>query len=234
MMIQMKQAAIRFGATVALDSLDLDVGPRQVYALLGANGAGKSTTLNLLLGFLRADSGTVRVDGIDPGSAPAEARARIAYLPEQVALYPTLSGAENLGYFAALAGHRLASGEVADLLTRAGLPTEAHQRRLGGYSKGMRQKVGIAIALAKRAKVLLLDEPLSGLDPAAANEVTRLLREVADSGVAVLLATHDLFRARQVADRVGILRGGAKRTELDARALTGAQLESLYLQHMEA
>jgi ABC-2 type transport system ATP-binding protein len=98
----------------------------------------------------------------------------------------------------------------------------------------MRQKVGIAIALAKRASVLLLDEPLSGLDPVAANEVTQLLRQVADSGVAVLLATHDLFRARQVADRVGILRRGEKRAELDARSLDGAQLEALYLQHMEA
>jgi len=233
-MILMKQTAIRFGATVALDALDLEVAPGEVYALLGANGAGKSTTLNLLLGFLRADSGTVRVDGIDPAGAPGEARARIAYLPEQVALYPTLSGAENLDYFAALAGRRLETGEPGALLARAGLPAEAHDRPLAGYSKGMRQKVGIAIALAKQARVLLLDEPLSGLDPAAANEVTRLLRQVADGGVAVLLATHDLFRARQVADRVGILRRGEKRAELDARTLDGAQLEALYLQHMEA
>lgn len=233
-MIVLQQVGKRFDNQVALASLDLQVGTGEVYALLGANGAGKSTTLNLLLGFLRADSGSVRVDGIDPASAPGEARARIAYLPEQVALYPTLSGAENLGYFAALAGHPLQTGELGELLSRAGLPAEAHDRPLAGYSKGMRQKVGIAIALAKQAKVLLLDEPLSGLDPAAANEVTRLLRQVADGGVAVLLATHDLFRARQVADRVGILRRGEKRAELDARSLDGAQLEALYLQHMEA
>ena len=233
-MIVLQQVGKRFDDQVALASLDLQVGTGEVYALLGANGAGKSTTLNLLLGFLRADSGSVRVDGIDPASAPGEARARIAYLPEQVALYPTLSGAENLGYFAALAGHPLQTGELGELLSRAGLPAEAHDRPLAGYSKGMRQKVGIAIALAKQAKVLLLDEPLSGLDPAAANEVTRLLRQVADGGVAVLLATHDLFRARQVADRVGILRRGEKRAELDARTLDGAQLEALYLQHMEA
>jgi ABC-2 type transport system ATP-binding protein len=233
-MIELQQVHKRFEQQVAVAALDLAVGKGEVYALLGANGAGKSTTLNLLLGFLRADSGSVRVDGIDPASAPAEARARIAYLPEQVALYPTLSGAENLGYFAALAGHRLAPTDLTELLNRAGLPLEAHERALAGYSKGMRQKVGIAIALAKRASVLLLDEPLSGLDPVAANEVTQLLRQVADSGVAVLLATHDLFRARQVADRVGILRRGEKRAELDARSLDGAQLEALYLQHMEA
>ena len=233
-MIGLRQVEKRFGAHVALDRLDLSVDAGEVYALLGANGAGKSTTLNLLLGFLRADSGSVRVDGIDPASAPAEARARIAYLPEQVALYPTLSGAENLGYFAGLAGQRLQAAALRDLLVRAGLPQEVHQRPLAGYSKGMRQKVGIAIALAKRARVLLLDEPLSGLDPSAANEVTRLIRQVADEGVAVLLATHDLFRARQVADRIGILRRGEKRAELPGQSLDGVQLEALYLQHMEA
>lgn len=233
-MIDVQQAAIRFGEASALDGLDLQVGPGEVYALLGANGAGKSTTLNLLLGFLRPDSGTVRVDGVDPAANPARARARIAYLPEQVALYPSLSGAENLAYFAGLSGDRISPAQISELLTRAGLPEEAHRRRLSGYSKGMRQKVGIAIALAKRARVLLLDEPLSGLDPAAANEVTRLLRQVADEGVAVLLATHDLFRARQVADRIGILRRGEKRAELQADSLDGAQLEALYLQHMEA
>jgi ABC-2 type transport system ATP-binding protein len=233
-MIVLQQVDKRFDQQLALSALDLRVGQGEVYALLGANGAGKSTTLNLLLGFLRPDRGSVRVDGVDPASAPVAARERIAYLPEQVALYPTLSGAENLSYFAALAGNRLRAAEAADLLTRAGLPQDAHDRRLADYSKGMRQKVGIAIALAKRAKILLLDEPLSGLDPAAANEVTRLLRQVADSGVSVLLATHDLFRARQVADRIGILGSGEKRAELDARSLDGAQLETLYLQHMEA
>jgi ABC-2 type transport system ATP-binding protein len=233
-MISMSKAGKRFGSHVALAALDLEVARGEVYALLGANGAGKSTTLNLLLGFLRADSGTVRVDGIDPASTPAEARSRIAYLPEQVALYPTLSGVENLGYFAALSGHALPPIAAGELLRRAGLPLDAHDKPLAGYSKGMRQKVGVAIALAKQASVLLLDEPLSGLDPAAANDVTRLLREVADTGVTVLLATHDLFRARQVADRIGILRHGEKRAELDARALDAGQLEALYLQHMEA
>ena len=233
-MIVLQQVDKRFGQQRVLSALDLRVGQGEVYALLGANGAGKSTTLNLLLGFLRCDSGQVRIDGVDPAREPAAARERIAYLPEQVALYPALSGAENLRYFAALAAKRLKAVDAADLLTRAGLPQEAHDRHLADYSKGMRQKVGIAIALAKRAKVLLLDEPLSGLDPAAANEITRLLRQVADSGVAVLLATHDLFRARQIADRIGILRNGEKRAELDARSLDGAQLETLYLQHMEA
>jgi ABC-2 type transport system ATP-binding protein len=233
-MIALQQVGKRFDGQVALSGLDLTLSAGEVYALLGANGAGKSTTLNLLLGFLRPDSGTVRVDGIDPAAEPGEARARIAYLPEQVALYPSLSGAENLAYFAGLAGHRIPPKQITELLTRAGLPGEAHRRRLAGYSKGMRQKVGIAIALAKRARVLLLDEPLSGLDPAAANEVTRLIRQVADEGVAVLLATHDLFRARQVADRIGILRRGEKRAELPGQSLDGVQLEALYLQHMEA
>jgi ABC-2 type transport system ATP-binding protein len=219
---------------VALDGLDLELGAGGIYALLGANGAGKSTTLNLLLGFLRPDAGEVRVDGVDPGADPFTARQRLAYLPEQVSLYPTLSGVENLGYFAALGGHARSDTELKGLLARVGLPQADHAVALARYSKGMRQKVGIAIALAKDARVLLLDEPLSGLDPAAANEVTRLLREIADTGVAVLLATHDLFRARRVADRIGILRAGQKRAELAGPSIDASQLESLYLQHMEA
>ncbi len=224
----------RFGSTQALNQLELEVAAGEVYALLGANGAGKSTTLNLLLGFLRADGGEVRVNGIDPAVDANAVRASIAYLPEQVALYPNLSGIENLQYFAALAGRQLGTNESMELLRSAGLAMAAHGRRLGEYSKGMRQKVGVAIALAKRAKVVLLDEPLSGLDPSAANEVTKLLRELADGGAAVLLATHDLFRARQVADRIGILKQGEKRAELQAADIDAAQLEALYLQHMEA
>lgn len=233
-MIALNGVSKRFGSTHALNQLELGVAAGEVYALLGANGAGKSTTLNLLLGFLRADCGEVRVNRIDPALNPRAARASIAYLPEQVALYPNLSGVENLQYFAALAGRKLGSNDAVDLLRSAGLAMAAHGQRLGEYSKGMRQKVGVAIALAKQAKVVLLDEPLSGLDPSAANEVTKLLRELADGGAAVLLATHDLFRARQVADRIGILKQGEKRAELQAAEINAAQLEALYLQHMEA
>jgi ABC-2 type transport system ATP-binding protein len=233
-MIEANALVMSFGAHKALDRMDLHVPAGEVYALLGANGAGKTTTINLLLGFLRPDQGQIRVAGFDPVTQPGQARAITAYIPEQVALYPSLSGLENLAYFAGLAGHRLADQEGRMLLQRAGLEREATDRRLGSYSKGMRQKVGIAIALAKQAKVLVLDEPMSGLDPQVAGEFCALIRQVADSGSAVLMATHDIFRAREVADRIGILRAGTKRAELRAAELNANELQALYLQHMGA
>lgn len=233
-MIELQGVSCQRGQVQALRGLDLHVAAGEVYALLGSNGAGKSTTLSLLLGFLPATEGTVRVGGIDPYRLPDQARALVAYLPEQVALYPTLSGAENLAYFSALADAPLNAADVDALFQRVGLTGEASHRRLATYSKGMRQKVGIAIAMARRSKVLLLDEPLSGLDPSAAREISKLLREVANTGVAVLLATHDVFRARQIADRIGMLSAGSKRAELAGAALDASQLEALYLQQMEA
>ena len=231
-MIEVTSLSKSFGTNKALDAMDLRVGAGEVYALLGANGAGKTTTISLLLGFLRADAGQVRVAGIDPAADPERARAVTAYIPEQVSLYPSFSGLENLAYFAALAGKKLNDAEGRALLQRAGLAAEAAERRLGDYSKGMRQKVGIAIALAKQARVLVLDEPMSGLDPQAANEFCTLVRQVADAGSAVLMATHDIFRARQLADRIGILRGGQKRAELRAADIDAAGLQAVYLQHM--
>jgi len=222
----------RFGPQVALQALDLEVRRGEVYCLLGANGAGKTTTLNLLLGFVQPDAGRATVAGIEPASAPEAARAKLGYIAENVALYPQLTGLENLAYFAALAGLKFTVAEQQALLQRAGLQHGAHGQRLAGYSKGMRQKVGIAIALAKNAEVLLLDEPMSGLDPKAANEFVTLVRELAGAGAAVLMATHDLLRAKQVATRIGILRRGEKLAELDAAPLDAQQLQDLYLQLM--
>jgi ABC-2 type transport system ATP-binding protein len=166
---------------------------------------------------------------------PREARRRIAYIPEQVSLYRNLSGLENLAYFAALSGGSNGSADDRGLLgclDQAGLPREAARRRASTYSKGMRQKVGIAIALARRARALLLDEPTSGLDPQAANEFTGLVRGLAERGVAVLMATHDLFRAKEVGHRVGIMKRGRLVATLPTAGLDPAQLERLYLEHM--
>ena len=222
----------RFGDHVALRSLNIEVGPGEIYALLGPNGAGKTTTINVSLGFLTPDGGRVLIAGVNPATDPNTARAKLAYIPEQVNLYGQLTGSENLAYFAELAGHRLSPDSRRDLLTRAGLQSEAHDRRALGYSKGMRQKVGIAIALAKEAQVLLLDEPTSGLDPSASHEFSTLVRGLADDGVAVLMATHDLFRARDMADRVGIMRAGVLRREFAASEVEAVSLESLYLEEM--
>ncbi|GJE01083.1 ABC transporter ATP-binding protein [Methylobacterium isbiliense] len=227
--LAIRGATKRFAGRLILDGLDLALGAGEVYALLGPNGAGKTTTINLILGFLRADAGEVRVGGLDPATAPVAARAQAAYIPEQVALYPGLSGLENLRYLATLAALRLSRSEAGRLLDEAGLAGEAHGRPAAGYSKGMRQKVGIAVALARRARLLLLDEPTSGLDPGASADFARTVRAAASRGTAVLMATHDLYRLREMADRVGVLRAGRIAEEIDPRGLDAAALERLAL-----
>ena len=224
----------RFGARTALDGLDLVLRAGEVYALLGPNGAGKTTTINLILGFLQADAGLLEVCGIDAALDPLGARHHIAYIPEQVALYPAMSGLDNLHYFTTLAGLTLDAVRLRELLTEAGLPIEAQRRKAESYSKGMRQKVGIAIALARAAKLLLLDEPTSGLDPSASAEFSRTVRAAAARGTAVLMATHDLYRIKELADRVGVLHEGRIVDDMDPAALDHVALEQLYIERLSA
>ena len=148
-------------------------------------------------------------------------------------LYPHLTGFQNLAYFSGLSHKTYFDAEVHALLLRAGLPEAAHDRPVGGYSKGMRQKVGIAIALAKQAKVLFLDEPTSGLDPLASNEFSGLLTALSQEGVAILMATHDLFRAKEVGHRIGIMRDGHLLRVLAAADVTHTELEELYVQTIQ-
>jgi ABC-2 type transport system ATP-binding protein len=222
---------IRRGDRVTLNALDLAVHGGSVYALLGGNGAGKTTTLNALLGFASAVSGQAMVDGIDASLQPEQARSRLAYLPENVALYPYMSGIENLRYFCTLSEIAMSKEHARELLTSAGLTNEAQARRVAGYSKGMRQKVGLAIAKARQARAMLLDEPTSGLDPAAANEFAQSVLKSKREGMAILMATHDLFNALQVADRIGILREGLMVAEFDAQDIAHDELERIYLRH---
>jgi ABC-2 type transport system ATP-binding protein len=224
----------RFGASTALDGLELVLQAGEVYALLGPNGAGKTTTINLILGFLKADAGLVEVCGIDAALDPLGARHHIAYIPEQVALYPAMSGLDNLRYFTTLAGLTLDDARLTELLTEAGLAVEAQHRKAQSYSKGMRQKVGIAIALARAAKLLLLDEPTSGLDPSASAEFSRTVRAAAARGTAVLMATHDLYRIKELADRVGVLHRGRIVDDIDPAALDHVALEQLYIERLSA
>lgn len=233
-MIEAHQLTKKFSSHTAVNQLNLKIESGEVFALLGPNGAGKTTTINLFLGFLTPDAGEARVNGVDVASDPVAARRQIAYIPEQVVLYPRFTGLENLDYFSTLAGRRHTRDELVGLLKRAGLNAEAAARRVSTYSKGMRQKVGIALALATGAKALLLDEPTSGLDPAASHEFSQLLRKLAGDGVAILMATHDLFRAREDATRVGILRGGRLTAEYETKDLKHVDLEKLYLKHLSA
>ena len=223
----------RYGTHTALDRLDLDIRPGDIYCLLGANGAGKTTTINLFLNFIQPSDGTVEINGVDVTRFPVASKQFVAYIPEQVTLYGTLSGLENLRFFAGLAlGFELPKPRLLELMTQVGLDHGAADKRVSGYSKGMRQKVWIAVAMAKDAKALLLDEPTSGLDPHAADEFSGLLRRAADRGVAVLTTTHDLFHAQHTATRVGIMKQGVLVENLDSEAISKTDLQALYLKHM--
>ncbi len=230
--LEARSLSKRYGDQEALSELELRVHPGEIYCLLGPNGAGKTTTINLFLGFIEPTSGTALVAGLDVTTHGIETKTHLAYIPEQVMLYRNLTGLENLEYFTALAGKRLGSDELRSILGQAGLQADAADRRVSGYSKGMRQKVGIAIAIAKEAGALLLDEPTSGLDPKASNEFSTLLDGLRDRGVAVLMATHDLFRAKETGTRVGIMRQGRLSTEMSTAEIGHADLERIYLEHM--
>ncbi len=222
-----------YNGAVALDALNLKIEAGEVFCLLGANGAGKTTTINLFLSFAAPTSGSARIAGLDVAADPLATKLLVAYIPEQVMLYRNLTGQENLQYFTALAGRgEVPRDELLRILDEVGLPAGAAARKVATYSKGMRQKVGIAIAVAKQAKALLLDEPTSGLDPQAANEFTSLLAERSRQGVAVLMATHDLFRAKEAGHRVGIMKRGRLVDVRSTAEIGHADLERIYLDHM--
>lgn len=230
--LEARKLTKRYGDHLALDALDIAVGAGQILCLLGANGAGKTTTINLFLGFTAPSAGQALVAGKDVAVDPAGARAMLGYVAEVVSLYPALTGAENLDFFNRLAGKTTDRGERDAILSRLRFPIGQIDQPSGGYSKGMRQKLGLAIALMKGARAILLDEPLSGLDPAAANDLVGVLRETAAGGTALLISTHDIFRAKDVADRIGIMRHGRLVDCVDPATLSAGALEHLYLTHM--
>jgi ABC-2 type transport system ATP-binding protein len=156
----------------------------------------------------------------------------LTYIPENLMLYPRFSAIENLDYFTKLSGKKFSTDELRLILSDAGLEEEAHNKFINTFSKGMRQKVGIALAIAKESKVLLLDEPTSGLDPKSSNEFVGLLSKLKDNGVAVLMATHDLFRAKQVSTHIGIMRSGVLENYSKSSDFSLKELELIYLDIM--
>ena len=222
-----------YGDHIALDQLNLSIKEGEIYCLLGANGAGKTTTINLLLGFVQPTSGMAFINQLNVQENPKATKQFLAYIPENLMLYPNLTALENLDYFSGIAGKKLSQSALKDFLEESGLQSEAVHKRISAFSKGMRQKVGIAIALAKDAKVLLLDEPTSGLDPKASNEFGQLLQKLREKGVATLMATHDLFRAKEVSTHIGIMKDGQLKQQFVADDITLAQLEKAYLNTMD-
>jgi ABC-2 type transport system ATP-binding protein len=191
-----------------LQGISFAVAPGEVFALLGGNGAGKSTCLLSFLGFLPPASGSLWVLGESVAQNPAQARRAMAYLPESAQLYEHLNALENLQYFLQLAGVPLPSAAFDEALDQVALAPSARRQPLARYSKGMRQKVAIALAILRDSPILLLDEPTSGLDPQAIDEFHALVRQLADGGKTLLMVTHDLYGACQVADRIGLLAQG--------------------------
>ena len=219
----------------AVDGLDLVVRRGEFYALLGPNGAGKTTTLRLVTGLLAPDAGSIEVLGVDLAAAPAAAKARIAYLPDEPMLYGKLKPFEYLEFVAGLWGVRAQDAEARarELLDWLDLSRHAHELT-EGFSRGMKQKLALAGALVHDPELLILDEPLTGLDAAAARQVKDLLLAHVAKGGTVILTTHILEVAERLAQRIGIIREGrliAEGTLDELRARTqGGSLEDVFLQ----
>lgn len=224
----------KYGEYEALTDLNLTVAPGEVYCLLGANGAGKTTTINLFMGFIQPSSGHLLINGSNASEQPKETKKHLAYIPENLNLYGNLSGLENLQFFAGLSGDKPTKPTANDLLQSVGLQLDAVHKRVSNYSKGMRQKVGIAIAKAKQADNLLLDEPTSGLDPKASNDFAELLQDMREHNVAILMATHDLFRAKESGTHIGIMKEGQLVHSLKSDEISLTELEHLYLKTMKS
>jgi len=219
---------------LALDHLNLNIQPGQIYCLLGANGAGKTTTINLFFNFIEPTGGTALINGVDCTKDPIGAKRHAAYVSENVMLYGNFTARQNLEFFTRLAGRReLGKEDYYMVMRQVGLPERSFENRVKTFSKGMRQKLGIAIAILKQAPALILDEPTSGLDPKAGAEFMELLTRLRGEGKAILMSTHDIFRAREVADVVGIMKEGVLIMEKSRENLMYEDLEKIYLKYME-
>jgi ABC-2 type transport system ATP-binding protein len=234
-MLEAKDLTKRYeDGVLALDHLNLTVDDGEVFCLLGANGAGKTTTINLFFDFIPATSGQALIDGIDVAVKPLDAKRRASYVSENVMLYGNFTARQNLDFFARLGGRDDCGKEdYYMVLRRVGLQEKAFEQRVKNFSKGMRQKLGIAIAIIKGAPNVLLDEPTSGLDPKAGADFMELLRELKGEDKAILMCTHDIFRAKAHADRVGIMKEGRLVMVRTREELQGEDLEKLYLDYMQ-
>jgi ABC-2 type transport system ATP-binding protein len=219
---------------LAVDRLNFKVEPGEIFCMFGANGAGKTTTIHLLLNFIPPTEGTALIQGIDVTKEPLRSKDYVSFVSENVMLYGNFTAYQNLDYFTKLAGKRgLTKADYAGALRSVGLQDEAFDVRTKNYSKGMRQKLGLAIAVIKNAPNILLDEPTSGLDPKSGQEFLNLLIRMRDGGKSVFMSTHDIFRAKLIADRVGFMKKGRLVMMKTRAELEGADLTQLYIQYME-
>jgi ABC-2 type transport system ATP-binding protein len=207
--IEAKGLAKRYGDAVAVAGVDLCVSAGEVIGLLGPNGAGKTTTILMLLGLTEPSEGGVRILGKDPLRQPLEVKREVGYLPDAVGFYDTMTGRECLAYTARLAGmsRDLASEKIAAALEKVRLQ-EAADRPVGTYSRGMRQRLGIAELLMRECKVAILDEPTSGLDPQSTHDLLDLIQQLSRDGMTILLSSHMLDVVQSICHRIALFNRG--------------------------
>jgi ABC-2 type transport system ATP-binding protein len=220
----------RYAGTLAVDHIDLKVDAGEIVGILGPNGSGKTTTILMLLGLTEPSEGRAEVAGFDPLREPLEVKRRVGYLPDQVGFYDGLSARDNLGYTGRLSG--LPRSEIdarfADAMERVGL-SHVERARVGTFSQGMRQRLGLAEVLMKRPSVAILDEPTTALDPHSTQEFLEMIRGLKADGTAVLLSSHHLDQVQSVCDRVALFNRGRVAlsgtvTELAGRVLGGGHV----------
>jgi ABC-2 type transport system ATP-binding protein len=226
----------RYGAVTAVQDLTLKLAAGEVFGLLGPNGSGKTTTILMLLGLTEPTSGTARVMGLDPARRPLEVKRRVGYLPDSVGFYDELSGRENLAYVARLNGMRAreAAPSIERVLDRMGLGGDVGDRVVGAYSRGMRQRLGLAAILLKQVQIAILDEPTLGLDPEAAHEFLEMIRDLRADGMVVMISSHLLHQVQAVCDRVGLFYRGKMVLEGTVDGLSERVLGGAFRIHVEA
>ncbi|MBV9826950.1 MAG: ABC transporter ATP-binding protein [Alphaproteobacteria bacterium] len=228
--IRAEQLTKQYGAKTAVDHIDLDVSPGEIVGILGPNGSGKTTTILMLLGLTEPTSGRAVVAGFDPLRDPLEVKRRVGYLPDQVGFYESLSARDNLTYTGRLAGlsRREIDTRFTEALARVGL-SDVERARVGTFSQGMKQRLGLAEVLMKRPTVAILDEPTTALDPHSTQEFLAMIRGLKADGTAVLLSSHHLDQVQSVCDRVALFNQGrialnGSVTELAGRVLGGGHV----------
>ncbi len=225
----------RYNGVVAVDHLDLTIREGEVFGMLGPNGSGKTTTILMILGLTEPTEGEVRVLGLDPARQPLSVKARVGYIPDQVGFYDDLTAVENLMYTAKLNGipRKEALARIDEALERMGL-SEVKERAVKTYSRGMRQRLAVADVLIKQPRVVIMDEPTQGLDPEGAHEFLKIIRNLRDDGITVLLASHLLHQVQSVCDRVGLFNQGKMAISGTVEELAQAYMKGGYRIELEA
>jgi ABC-2 type transport system ATP-binding protein len=233
--LESKGLTKHYGDFVAVEDLNLTIHEGEVFGLLGPNGSGKTTTILMLLGLTEPTAGTVRVLGFDPVRQPLSVKARVGYMPDEVGFYEGLTARENLTYIAKLNGlpRREAQGRIDEALGQVGL-SEVAEKRVGAFSRGMRQRLGVADVLIKQPQFIIMDEPTQGLDPEAAGDFLEIIHHLKNEGITIMLSSHLLYQVQAVCDRVGLFHKGRMVLDGTVPELARRVLGGAYRIHLEA